>query len=163
MSGWVDVYQRDDGRLYVSSHSRVVGGPRVVNGWCEAVAGGVADGRLGALVRDGLRAGEEPLRDVTAADVREFLRPLLALARVRTVAAFARGARAVGVERDDSGGYLVVATENRGAGLGFVFTDTTIVVPAEAVVDELGSAVRRGLASSRDLAGRLHGRCGPAG
>jgi hypothetical protein len=158
MSGWVDVYQRDDGRLYVSSHSRVVGGPRVVNGWCEAIAGDVADGRLGALVCDGLRAGEKPLRDVTAADVREFLRPLLALAQVSSVADFARGARAVGVERDASGAYVVVASENRGAGLGFVFTDTTIVVPAEAVADEIGRAVRRGLASSCDLGRRRHRR-----
>lgn len=148
MSGWVDVYQRDDGRLYVSSHSRVVGGPRVVNGWCEAVAGDVADGRLGALVCDGLRAGEKPLRDVTAADVREFLRPLLVLAQVRSVADFARGTRAVGVERDASGAYVVAATENRGVRVGFVFTDDRIVVPAGSVADEVGRAVRTGLASS---------------
>ncbi|SCL70142.1 hypothetical protein GA0070606_5306 [Micromonospora citrea] len=158
MGGWVDVYQRDDGRLYVSSHSRVVGGPRVVNGWCEATTADVADGRLGALVRDGLRAGEEPLRDVTADDVREFLRRLLALARVGSVAVFARGARAVGVERHDSGGCVVVATEYRGAGLGFVFTDTTIAVPAEAPADDLGRAVRRGLASSCDPGSRGHRR-----
>jgi hypothetical protein len=148
MSGWVDVYQRDDGRIYVSSHSRLVGGPLVVNGWCEAVAGEVADGRLGALVQDGLRAGEEPMRDVSAEDVREFLRPLLTLAKVRSVADFARGTRAVGVERDYCGAYVVVATENRGVRTGFVFSDDRIVVPAGSVADEIGRAVRLGLASS---------------
>ncbi|MFC0003014.1 hypothetical protein [Micromonospora siamensis] len=152
MSGWVDVYQRADGRIYVSSHSRVVNGPLVVNGWCRVVAPEATDGEVGSLVQEGLRVGEEPMRGISAEDVKELLRPLLKLAGVRSFAALARGTRAVGVERDESGSYVIVSTENRGVRTGFLFTDEKVTVPANSAVEEVGRAVRRGLGDSSIVA-----------
>ncbi|GAA0381780.1 hypothetical protein GCM10009541_25410 [Micromonospora gifhornensis] len=148
MNGKVSVFQRDDGRIYVASYSRVAQGPTVLNGWCDAVSADVADNHLGVLVQEGLRIGQEPERDISPENGEEHLRGLLKLAKVRSFAAFARGSRAVGVRRDDSGAYFVFYTENSGVRTGFSYTGNKTVVPSESSADEIGRAVRAGLASS---------------
>ena len=148
MNGTVDVYQRDDGNIYLASGSRTPEGPMVVNGWCRVVSADIADDELGALVEEGLRVGEEPGREILLDDRKELLMPLLKLAKVRSFAAFARGTRGAGVDRDSSGAYVVIPTDNRGVRSGFMFIDQKVIVPAGSGAEEIGRAVRLGLASS---------------
>ncbi|MGK5741602.1 hypothetical protein [Micromonospora sp. URMC 103] len=149
MNGAVDIYQRADGRIYVASSSRSREGPMVVNGWCEAVGNDVTDDRLGALVQDGLRIGEGPGRNVSLGDTKELLRPLLKLAKVKSFAALARGARAVGFDRDAGGSYVVVPTENAGERSGFRFvTRDQITISPDSPAGDIGRAVREGLSRS---------------
>lgn len=149
MSGSVEVYQRDDGRIYVVSHSRVVGGPSVVNGWCKVIAGSASDDDLGGLVVEGLDVGDRDMPEVSKEDLKRLLRPLFKLAGVKSFTAFAAGTKSVGVERDLAGSYTVIPTENRGRRGGFMYvTENQVTLPPKPGAEEIARAVRRGLSFS---------------
>jgi hypothetical protein len=84
MSGFVEVYQREDHKIYVQSCSRVSGGPLVGNGWAGAIAADASDAEVGRLVMDGLSRTELDIPEVSREDVEKLLRPLLKLAAVRS-------------------------------------------------------------------------------
>jgi hypothetical protein len=149
MSGFVEVYQREDHKIYVQSCSRVSGGHLVGNGWAGAIAGDASDAEVGRLVMDGLSRTELDIPEVSREDVEKLLRPLLKLAGVRSFTCFAAGTRSAGVERDIAGTLTLIPTENRGKrGKFFYLPDELILAPPfdEAAV---GRAVCRVLSMSK--------------
>ncbi|SHN47048.1 hypothetical protein [Cryptosporangium aurantiacum] len=146
MSGWVQVYQRTDRLLYISSSSHNMEGWTVANGWCKAVSIDVPDGQLGALIQEGLRRGDDPV-DVSVEESEKFLRPILKEANVKSYTAFAKDTLSVGIERDAGGAYVIVPTRNRNRrGSGFLYLpEKQMTISPDASVDEIGSATRSGL------------------
>ena len=139
MSGTVVVYQRSDGRLYVSSYSRNSEGWTAVNGWHRTAAAEASDAEIGRLVLTGLT-----IEDISAED----LKPLLTAAGVRSYTAFSRDARAVGVNPDEDGGHVITSTSNpnRRRNNGFLnLAEGDVTVPPGASPSDVGAAVREGL------------------
>ena len=80
-----------------------------------------------------------------------MLQPMLERAGATSFTAFSRDARAVGIGRDDAGGYYITPTRNPNRSRGNSFLDLVekeLTVPSGASDRDLGIAVREGLARS---------------
>jgi len=152
MSGSVSVYQREDGRYFVVSYSRIVAGPLVVNGWVVVLEPDAPDADIGRAVTDGLNRTELDIPELPQDDLRRLLRPLFKLAGVKSYTAYAVGTRSVSVDRDVAGALTITPTENHGRRGGFLYLRDRLTVPANAGHAEVGKAVRKGLDLSRIIA-----------
>lgn len=146
MSGDVGIYQREDGRIYVQSNSRIINGPLVVNGWAELVPSEAPDEQLGQVVLEGLARTELDIPEPTREELDRLMRPLYKLAGVRSYSQFVAGTRCVGVDRDVADAITVMPTTNRGGRRGFVFMpDRSVKLKPRFKAEDIGRAVREGL------------------
>jgi hypothetical protein len=148
MSGYVGVYVRLDGEMFVASYSKVASGPHVVNGWVQKACGEVIDDDLGRVVLEGLDQTEIDIPEVSREELARRQRPLLKLAGVTSYTRFATGVRHAGVSRDVAGALTITPSRNVGGRKGgflYLPPDSSVVLRPEYDAHAVGQAVRKGL------------------
>lgn len=132
------------GRLITWSSSMTTDGIAVANGTFEILPEEAPDGELGEAVGRMLDASREGIPTPDLRTTSPFA-PVLAALGLRYYSAYARGTLTVNVERDD-GRVTVVPTRNGGSRHGFEGLTDQRLVASDPGPEELGAAVRAGLA-----------------
>jgi hypothetical protein len=151
VSGYISVFLRAEGRIYLSSDSKVVMGPYVPNGWVRALPADCSDEELGQLVLEGLDQTKLDIPEPSREELAKLARAMNRFAGVTSASKFHVGTKCVSVERDVADALEVYPARNIGPRRGFMFHTADHAVdlhwPYEA--SDVGAAVREWLARAR--------------